>query len=1012
MLHFQRAVFILLILLAPSISAQRFLSGQYLTTKNGLTNNKINCLRQDTRGYLWVGTEEGLTRFNGVVFEKYFADINHSKRALSSNFIKYILQVNDSLMLISTSSGVNVFNIRTDRFENSLINDSLIKAGSGADITAISKLKGNKNLVATNHKIFILDEKFKTIKAISTKSKSGEHFHFSQNHIFLDRDSTKILFCKGKFGGSGILDLDNDSISSAVSKFSFLSAFETTPFGPIYRTGEDEFFYSAYSYGFFIHSELNGTSYHFDIAKSSGEFNTVNMILPDAGLPGTYWLATGSGLFKLDRPSKKIISFSIGNKTTERLSGRGNCILIDNEKNLWFGTANGLYMFTRNAMLFEKFFELEKQEVMENGINTCYEDEKGRIWLGTYGSGLFQIDLKNLDRNPISFTECGFYITKIKPMKNNMYLSSERGLMYYHEAARKFLFYAFYPDTLKQKIVTDFHCDESGVVRFGLGNGLGMTEIHEKENTVVRLNHYHYGKADWKYLPIRQPTFLVEDKNQNLWGGYNYGDKLMFYNRIKKTYTTVMLTVQASAYDYFSVSSMFVDSKNRLWMGTYNLGLLVHDINSGNTKSITRSQGLPSEICNEITEDVFGNIWIATNSGLAKCESETDRILSFTSREGLPVEQIVWMKYMVRESDTVMLLGDYQSAFSLNPHHINFNSDVPEIYITKVSAGNNPMSNWQSHYKHHENNFRFEFIGISLINGEKNQYEYKLLPIDKEWIKSGTIRTASYNNLPPGHYNFLVKCSNGAGLWSNEKNYSFRIAAAFWQTWWFKTYVMLAVLLVVYYIYRIRLKRTIEIEKMRVRISRDLHDDIGSTLSSINILSRATLSAKGKDPGLNADETLKKINSMSQNMLDSMDDIIWSIKPENDSGSSILTRMREYATQILDASEIDIAFDFDERIDSITLSMECKRSLYLIFKEAVNNLVKYSRSEKAWLKIGLKNDLIEMRIEDTGIGFNANDVKSGNGILNMKKRAADVNAELIIESTVGKGTNLVMKMKY
>jgi len=198
---------------------------------------------------------------------------------------------------------------------------------------------------------------------------------------------------------------------------------------------------------------------------------------------------------------------------------------------------------------------------------------------------------------------------------------------------------------------------------------------------------------------------------------------------------------------------------------------------------------------------------------------------------------------------------------------------------------------------------------------------------------------------------------------------------------------------------------------MRARISRDLHDDIGSTLSSINILSNAALSASEKNQGLEAKEVYRKINSSSQNMLDNMDDIIWSIKPDNDKGSKLLTRMREYATQILDAADIEIEFDFDERVDGIVLDMERKRTIYLVFKEAVNNLAKYSKSKTALLKIVLKNNLIEMRIEDSGTGFNINVATAGNGIMNMKKRTADVNARLNIESQRDVGTTVEMQMQ-
>ncbi|MBK5285903.1 MAG: hypothetical protein JJE25_10925, partial [Bacteroidia bacterium] len=429
------------------------------------------------------------------------------------------------------------------------------------------------------------------------------------------------------------------------------------------------------------------------------------------------------------------------------------------------------------------------------------------------------------------------------------------------------------------------------------------------------------------------------------------------------------------------------------------------------TFTLTRSQGLPGEICNEILEDCFGNIWIGTNNGLAKYETKTGKIFSITSKEGLPVEQVVWMHYSIIENDTTMLIGDYKSAYTFNPQAISFYSEAPAIYITKVLLDNSAISELQNKFRYNQSHLGFEFIGINLISGDRNKYAYRLLPIDKDWIYCGGNRNANYNNLVPGSYEFNVKCANASGIWSDEASYSFIVSPAFWQTWWFKILIALAAAIVVYYIYRIRFKRAIEIEKMRSRISRDLHDDIGSTLSSINILSNATLVSSEKKTNTEIDNVLKKINVNSQNMLDNMDDIIWSINPSNDKGNKLLTRMREYATQILDAADIEIEFDFDDQVDSILLDMEQKRSVYLVFKEAVNNLAKYSKSKTAFLAINFKNNFIEMSIKDSGVGFDLVHIAYGNGIINMKKRAGDVNAQLNIESSQANGTTISMHMR-
>lgn len=214
---------------------------------------------------------------------------------------------------------------------------------------------------------------------------------------------------------------------------------------------------------------------------------------------------------------------------------------------------------------------------------------------------------------------------------------------------------------------------------------------------------------------------------------------------------------------------------------------------------------------------------------------------------------------------------------------------------------------------------------------------------------------------------------------------------------------ILLLLLIVVLINRAKLKRTVEMERMRNRLSRDLHDDIGSTLSSINILSRtAQNNLSQADDKTKA--TLEKINERSQRLLDNMKDIIWNINPENDTIEEVMSRMREYATAILEAKYIDYTFNFpNEKIDCI-LSMEVKNNMYLIFKEAVNNLSKYSGATKAHISLTFDEKNIHLKIEDNGKGFNDDEIPHKGGLQNMKIRAEEISGIIMIDSKIETGT--------
>ena len=226
----------------------------------------------------------------------------------------------------------------------------------------------------------------------------------------------------------------------------------------------------------------------------------------------------------------------------------------------------------------------------------------------------------------------------------------------------------------------------------------------------------------------------------------------------------------------------------------------------------------------------------------------------------------------------------------------------------------------------------------------------------------------------------------------------------------FITGSLLLLLLIAVIINRNKLKRKIEVEKIRNKLSRDLHDDIGSTLSSINILSRTAQSNLELGQGEKTSASLEKINERSQRLLSNMSDIIWNINPNNDTLEEVMSRMREYATALLEAKQIDYTFDFPKTTMNCKLSMEVKNNMYLIFKEAVNNLSKYSGSSNANLSLIFDEKNIQLTIQDNGIGFNLDDITHSGGLNNMRHRAEEIKGKISIISVYGKGTKVVFSV--
>jgi signal transduction histidine kinase len=278
--------------------------------------------------------------------------------------------------------------------------------------------------------------------------------------------------------------------------------------------------------------------------------------------------------------------------------------------------------------------------------------------------------------------------------------------------------------------------------------------------------------------------------------------------------------------------------------------------------------------------------------------------------------------------------------------------------------------------------------------------------LDDNWSGITSSTEASYGNLPFGKYTFKVKAMNSEGYWSNELNYSFIITPPWWKTIWFRLAEVVFILLLFYSIYRYRLNQILRLQAIRNKIAHDLHDDIGSTLNSISVYSEVANQDASKHS-----EALEMIGEASRKIIDTMSDIVWTINPGNDSFENIILRMRSLTFNLLRAKNIEFSFRADESLNNLKLSMENRRNYFLIFKESINNLVKYAEATNVSIQLLYADSLIRLLIHDNGKGFDTSIPSKGNGLNSMKRRAGEMKALLKIESQPGDGTRIELTMK-
>ncbi len=274
----------------------------------------------------------------------------------------------------------------------------------------------------------------------------------------------------------------------------------------------------------------------------------------------------------------------------------------------------------------------------------------------------------------------------------------------------------------------------------------------------------------------------------------------------------------------------------------------------------------------------------------------------------------------------------------------------------------------------------------------KNKFAYKLEGFDRDWIYSGNRHYASYTHLDPGRYIFKVKGTNNSGIWSaKEQSISLIITPPYWQTWWFRSLMILFIAGILYSFYRIRLNRILELERLRIKIASDLHDDIGSALTRISIDSDLLKSNLGNEE---SNVIFQRIGNVSREIISSMSDVVWSIDSRNDTIQDLINKMKDFAYSVLSAKNILVTFETESLNLQKKIKIDLRQNIYLIFKEAINNSSKYSNADE--IKVSLKNinGNFLMTINDLGSGISSSEKLTGHGLRNMKMRAERIGGKI------------------
>jgi ligand-binding sensor domain-containing protein/two-component sensor histidine kinase len=461
------------------------------------------------------------------------------------------------------------------------------------------------------------------------------------------------------------------------------------------------------------------------------------------------------------------------------------------------------------------------------------------------------------------------------------------------------------------------------------------------------------------------------------------------------------------------ITAITKDAAGNFWIGTSYLGMMKLERQENDSfivRNYNSRQGLMNPWVIKISFNRQGDIFAGTMGGIFQLHLKGDSTYFENLSTRFGDVYATWDH--VQDAK-----GNFWLATPVGVVHVRNDlfkkTPAPKVFFTQLLKNNQPDSSLFSStiniFSFKENNLTFEFSSNSFRNEAKVLYSYQLEKGDhsSQWSVPQPIHTVSLVSLSPGSYTLKVKAMTGENLWSEEPAvYSFIINPPFWATWWFRLLIITVVAAVIYFLYRFRIKQLKKVMAVRMKISRDLHDEIGSTLSGIGIISEM---AKYQLENKKQDEVIKSLDKISVNTsetLGKMSDIIWTINPQNDSFEKIISRLESYAKSIAGPLGIQLHFETGEDAKQIKLSMQQRNNIYLICKEAINNAIKYSGSQHLFFVIEKNDHHVHISVKDDGKGFNLESQYEGNGLKNMQARAKEIKAKLFFDSEKDRGTSV------
>jgi len=970
----------LLLTLLLAIPGRVFSASILLDDSKGLSNNIISDIMQDGKGLLWIGTHSGLNTYDGYTFREI-----PEFKSLRINCIRYDA-VGDRIW-VGADNGLFYINLKTSDVIN---------------CTAKSPFKSVVEIIVQP-------------RAVIVAFHGGSLLEIKRNN------ACRVLFSAKKLNrqsqlNKGQVVADREHIYLAPTKYNMLVKLTVAENNPLEmeKIAVPQIRNMAcYDSLLILNTESRGVSVvnlktqqhlltgvlgELNKANGSPEFAYYRNNRLYLAYKGLYWL------YMIDVNTGTVSRFSSSNNTENFRTKIIYCMYEDNTGVLWIGTTKGLVKSYENPQLPYK--PILCNSVSPISIRQITYGEPGYLYISTY-NGLYRYHKQTEQLESIKRPEPALAVDFPNYYRALYYDSS--GYLYAGTESKSYFFFRY--NLKKKEFEKDFFRNTSPDVEVNASYGLlkdkrnilwmatdrGLASYNTVKGTVTihRSDKFHTGN--------NALMSLCQSAQQNyFWAGGKDGLFLVHnVNGVEEHFNN--FTQPALADD--EIIFVSEDAYQNVWIGYKKSGIYILDKTLRSVSQITKSNGLSSIEVYGILWQGRDTAWISTLNGLCCYATRTKSFTNYFVENGLPDNEFNQNSYFA--DGNTFYFGGVNGVIRFEPPRIA-HQQQPVLFVSS-------MSKWDKNTQSFANvNFNDSIVSLAMkpsdhlltfnfglsyySNTEANTYFYRIKGLYNEWISLGNQNILRLEGLPAGTFTIQVIAFNKKGMQSaNMLNYKINIIQVFYRTWWFYLCMSIGVVLLIVLYFRWRLKNLQRLQKLRTQIASNLHDEVGSLLTSIII---STDSARyGSDNIDEKNAKLEKVASLSRNATNTMSDVLWSIDSRNDYAGNLTDRMREHAEAMLLPLDIDLEFDFTETRQEQNIKPDTRQNLYLIFKEAINNIVKHSKANTVNVSYKQLGSQFEMTIRNNNPGGVDSSIHQGQGLKNMEMRAKKIGATLRYETT-------------